>query len=120
MESFDFGESWHNVGIIPQMQCARSSFGIAEDPQPKGTWYVAWVNDSPRIRGQIFSRTRLSLALTRDGKNWEFLTDVERFGECYPDGAVVGANPLYQIVDPSVSADEKKQSLSFRHGHQPR
>jgi len=107
LESFDFGESWHNVGIIPQMQCARSSFGIAEDPQQKGTWYVAWVNDGPSIRGSIFSRTRLSLARTRDGKNWEFLTDVERFGECYPDGATVGANPLYQIVDPSVSADEK-------------
>lgn len=107
LESYDFGESWHNIGIIPQMQCARSSFGIAEDPEREGTWYVAWVNDSPRVRGDIFRRCRLSLARTTDGKNWEFLADVERFGEWYVDDAQIALPPLYQIIDPSVSADDK-------------
>jgi len=107
LESFDFGQSWHNIGVIPQMQCARSSFGIAEDPDREGTWYVAWVNDTPRVRGEIFSRTRLSLARTRDGKNWEFLGDVERFSERFADGVAIGAPPLFQIIDPSVSADDR-------------
>ncbi len=77
-ESKDGGITWTEFGVIPYMQTPKGSFGIAEDPENPGTWYMAWQNAWPVTMGSIHPRIRCSLARTTDGKNWEFLADVER------------------------------------------
>ncbi|MBO7361288.1 MAG: exo-alpha-sialidase [Clostridia bacterium] len=113
LESKDYGETWGSPKVIPYMQCGLSSFSTIEDPDEPGTWYVAWVNTLPTFRGGTFPRLRLSLARSYDGKNWEFLTDVERFGTRYADGADPDAKPLFQLVDPCVNVDSERVYVSW-------
>ncbi len=97
LESKDYGKTWTEFGKMPHMQAPVGSFGIEEDPYNPGTYYMAWVNCFPTALGAILPRTRLSLARTTDGKNFEFLTDVFRTSDF--DAAY---NDIRQIVDPSV------------------
>ncbi len=97
LESKDYGKTWTEFGKIPYMQAPVGSFGIEEDPYNPGTYYMAWVNCFPTALGAILPRTRLSLARTTDGKNFEFLTDVFRTSDFDAE-----YNDIRQIVDPSV------------------
>ncbi len=106
MESDDFGITWKDFNTIREMQCARSSFGVAEDPYQPGVYYMAWVNDSPLYRNASQARTRISLARSYDGKNWHFVGDAEYACLRYADVMNFMNFPLFQILDPSVTVTE--------------
>ncbi len=108
-ESADDGVTWGNFGTIPFMQAPKGSFGIEEDPYNPGTYYMAWVNCYPVSLGGILPRTRLSLARTTDGKNWEFLTDVDRTSDFHSDSA----SDIRQIVDPGVCVTKDYVHVTF-------
>lgn len=101
-ESYDNGVTWVGQGQIPQMQTAFSSYSIVEDDVEKGTYYMVWVNDTPLKLGAVFARSRLSLARSRDGKNWEFLCDVERVSPYVWSSNLTVSSPVFQIIDPSI------------------
>ncbi len=102
-ESYDFGKTWHGLHSIRYMQCAKSSFSVMQDPYEKGTYYMAFVNDRSWSRGNVSPRTRFTLARSYDGKNWEFLCDLERFATRIADDYPGIYIPLFQVVDPVVS-----------------
>ncbi len=101
-ESKDGGITWTEYGVVPFMQTPRASFCVAEDPQAPGTYYLAWTNVTPTALGAIYPRTRFSLARTTDGKNWEFITDIDR---TTPFSSVYTSNPR-QYHDPSMVIDD--------------
>ena len=103
MESEDFGVTWKNFGTIRELQCARSSFGVAEDPYNPGTYYMAWVNDKTLYRNGSHGRTRMSVARSYDGKNWHFVGDAEYTSLRYADNRDYLYLPIFQILDPSVT-----------------
>lgn len=103
--SHDNGITWEGHYQIPEMQCAMSSYSITQDTA-SGTYYMVWVNNTPVSRGSAYSRTRLSLARSLDGMNWEFVCDLERMSEeIYGTKATV-SSPIMQIVDPCIHVDE--------------
>lgn len=101
IQSWDGGETWEQMGALPEMQCAGSSYAIAEDPIQRGTYYMLWVNDTQSTYGSLMNRTRISLARSTDGMNWKFLCDLERNDSRYPDG-IEDNSSLFQILDPSL------------------
>lgn len=107
--SRDFGKTWEGFYSMPQFQCAKSSFSVCEDPYNPGTWYLAWVNDSPTSLGSLQNRTRISLARSTDGMNWEFLMDLERMDVV----ATVQTAALHQILDPSILVDQDYVYVSY-------
>jgi len=106
LESDDFGVTWKGFNTIREMQCARSSFGVAEDPYNPGTYYMAWVNNTPLYRNASQGRIRMSLARSYDGKNWHFVGDAEYTSLRYADKREYLYFPLFQILDPSVTVTE--------------
>ncbi len=102
LESKDYGVTWTEFGRIPYMQCPMGSFGIEEDPTAPGTYYMAYVNGAGRTFGGTFPRTRLTLVKTTDGKNWEFVTDIERT----TDWSAMGTTDCRQFLDPCVCVTE--------------
>lgn len=98
-ESFDGGVTWEGMYSVPYLQNGQTSFGVAEDPENPGTYYMACLNTKTRIYNSTLPRNRLSLVKSTDGKNWEFVMDIERFTSY---GNYMAAE-LYQIIDPSVS-----------------
>ncbi len=106
IESYDFGETWSHFNTIGELQCARSSFGVTEDPHHAGVYYMAWVNDNPLCRSASHGRTRISLARSYDGKNWHFVADAEHTALRYPDMMDYLYLPIFQILDPSVTVTE--------------
>lgn len=111
-ESTDFGETWFGIYQLPQMQCAVSSFSVAEDSYDKGTFYLVWVNDTGSTYGSLQNRTRISLAKSKDGINWSFVCDLDR-SDCRYSDDICSNSPLYQILDPSITVTEKCVLVSF-------
>ena len=112
-ESFDFGETWEGFHAIRKMQCAKSSSAFREDPTEPGTYYMAWVNDEPLIRGNCNGRTRLSLARSRDGKTWNYLGDAEYMSLRFADEMPHLYIPLFQILDPSITVVKDYVYLTY-------
>ncbi|MBQ2921912.1 MAG: exo-alpha-sialidase [Tyzzerella sp.] len=98
-ESDDGGVTWKRLESIPYLQNGQTSFGVAEDPKQPGTYYMVCLNAKTFSYNSMQPRNRLTLVKSTDGKNWEFVTDVERFTSFSSY-----LNPeLYQIIDPSIS-----------------
>ena len=97
-ESFDDGKTWQGMYPVPELQCAKSSFAVFADPYEEGTYYMVWVNDSPASLNDLQYRTRLSLVKSTDGKNWEFLMDIDRMSPV----ASLKTGSVHQILDPSL------------------
>lgn len=102
--SYDGGVTWEGQYSVPELQTAKSSFNIIQDTD--GTYYLVWVNNNPVRIGATFSRTRLSLARSTDGMNWEFLCDLERMSEEIYGSDMTLSTPLMQLVDPSIEVDD--------------
>ena len=94
-ESTDGGVTWSGLKQIPEIQAPLASFDVIEDPSEPGTWYMIWVNCKGFYVGSIETRNRLCMARSYDGKNWEFLMNVEWMS----DYISVNGNSLYQLVD---------------------
>lgn len=110
--SEDYGETWQGIYQLPQMQCAVSSFSVAEDSHNKGTFYLVWVNDKGSTYGSLQNRTRISLAKSTDGINWSFICDLDR-SDCRYSDDICSNSPLYQILDPSITVTEKYLFITF-------
>jgi len=103
-ESTDNGETWGKFYNMTEFPCATSSFGIMRDPYAdnKTTYYMAWVYNEPSL--QTMPRSRISIAMTTDGRNWTFLGDVYRW-----ENDIAGANGasstalINHIVDPFLT-----------------
>lgn len=111
--SKDDGVTWEGQYQIPEMQCAKSSFSVTQDVKNKGTYYLVWVNNNPVIKGSNFSRTRLSLAMSTDGKNWKFLCDIERMPEEIYGNDINSTTPLYQCIDPCIVTTDDYVYVTF-------
>ncbi|MBQ2921908.1 MAG: exo-alpha-sialidase [Tyzzerella sp.] len=97
-ESHDFGKTWEGIYSVPYLQNSTSSYGIAQDPET-GIYYMACLNNAARNYNSAMPRNRLSLIRSIDGKNWEFVMDIERFSSC----ANYLSTEIYQILDPSIT-----------------
>lgn len=126
-ESYDGGVTWKNLVQVPELQCAKSSFGICEDPTEPGTFYMVWVNSTDGFyRASLFPRYRACLVKSTDGKTWNFVTNLEWTSNI---NSPFNGRPLYQILDPSVQVTEdyvyvafgcstKEKTLHSSGGHQ--
>ena len=112
-ESFDFGKTWEGLHTIREMQCGKSSSAFCEDPYEPGTHYMVWVNDAPFTRGNCNGRTRISMARSRDGKNWSYLGDAEHMSLRFADKMPHLFIPLFQILDPSITITEDYIYLTY-------
>lgn len=98
-ESHDGGVTWTEFGSVPYVQNGQTSYSIVEDPENTGIYYMVCINSKATSYNSMQPRNRLSLLKTTDGKNWEFVTDIERFTSF---SSHINAE-LYQIIDPSIS-----------------
>ena len=79
--SYDNGETWVGDYAMPEIPCGDNSCCVKEDPYEPGTYYmVAPYNLSPGF-GYNHPRFRNVLLRSYDGLNWEFLADVDRWGQ---------------------------------------
>lgn len=113
VESFDFGVTWSGFNTVRELQCARSSFGVVEDPYEPGTYYMAWVNDKALYRSGSHGRTRISLARSYDGKSWHFVGDAEYTSLRYADHMDYLYLPIFQILDPSVTVTKEHVYVTY-------
>ncbi|WP_168120903.1 sialidase family protein [Paenibacillus sp. HB172176] len=109
-ESTDYGVTWSGLHTISYLPTVASSFNVYEDPSNPGTWYMVWINNTPESRGAGVPRTRLSMAKSTNGKDWELVLDVDRnisTGGVTQDGSGGGhAHQIYQILDASIFINE--------------
>lgn len=99
--SYDDGETWQGEYALPQMRIPRGSHCLIADPTQPGTNYAVFVYCEPNKWKDPQNRTRLALARTTDGKNWEYLMDCWRWDE--GNNKRPGKPPINQIVDPSIA-----------------
>lgn len=105
-ESTDNGVTWGALHTLPNLKCARSSFAVYEDTSTEDmVYYMTWVYDEYHSsittdNGQC--RSRLSLARSYDGINWEYLGDVYRWQSSY----TVNSVPINHIVDPFITVTD--------------
>lgn len=107
-ESYDYGVTWGEFDTIPYLPTGVNSFNVWEDPHNPGTWYMVWVNNIPESRGASVPRTRLTMAQSTNGKDWNIVLDVDRnisTGGYVHNGAGDG-HQIYQILDPSIFINE--------------
>jgi len=106
-ESKDNGETWSDFYNMTQFPCAISSFGIMRDPYADNntTYYMAWVYN--QSSSDAMPRSRLSIAKTTDGRNWQFLGDVYRWENSICGTGASGSTALLNhIVDPFLTVTE--------------
>ena len=105
-ESTDYGVTWGPIQKMEDFICARSSMQFVRDPYAENdtTYYMVWVYGDPESASSAMARSRLSLARSTDGKNWEFLGDIWRWESTYRNGT--GGSLLNHIVDPFVKVTE--------------
>jgi len=84
-ESTDGGVTWGPIIKMPELVCARSSMQFFRDTYADNdtTYYMLWVYSKPAGKKDPMNRSRLSLAKSTDGKNWDFLGDVWRWESTY-------------------------------------
>ena len=103
-ESTDNGVTWGPVHMMTDFKCTTSSMAIVRDPYGPTdyTYYMVWCYDS-RVEGvnSGMPRSRLALAYTTDGKNWQYLGDVWCWESGYYSTAL-----LNHIVDPFIYVTE--------------
>lgn len=110
--SKDGGNTWEGLYQVPEMQCPNSSFAVIEDPTERGTYYMAWVNDTPMSVGNFLPRERICLVRSYDGKNWEFLANLEWATTTVPSNDKL-SNDISQMLDPNVMTDDKYVYIAF-------
>jgi len=90
-ESKDMGVTWGELVPIPELVCARSSMQFVKDTYADNetTYYMVWVFSPPQSQGSPMSRSRLGLAKSTDGKNWEFIGDIWRWEHRYCHGSQI-------------------------------
>jgi len=103
-ESKDGGVTWGPLVEMPEFVCARSSMQFWRDPYADSdhTYYMVWVYSEPQSKSSGMARSRLSLAKSTDGKNWEYIGDLWRWESNYKYNTAL----INHIVDPFVMTTE--------------
>ena len=98
-DSTDGGKTFGPLKIMSDFPTPRSSMQFVRDPYAENdtTYYMVWVNAENKAEISM-NRTRLSIAYSTDGKNWEYLGDIWRWD---PDN-YISLMFIPQIVDPFV------------------
>ncbi|MBD2844157.1 exo-alpha-sialidase [Paenibacillus sp. IB182496] len=123
-ESVDYGVTWGEFSTVPYLPTGVNSFNVFEDPQNPGTWYMVWVNNTPESRGASVPRTRLTLAKSTNGKDWDIVRDVDRnisTGGHVHNGPQDGdgdGHQIYQILDPSIFINAEYLYVLYGHSVQ--
>lgn len=117
-ESTDGGKTFGPINVMYNMYTPQGSFGLVRDPYADNdhTYYLVWLNRKQVTTDPAGGRTRLSLAKTTDGKNFEFICDIMRWEATIQQG--VGF-PNH-VVDPfiSVTKDYIYAGTGFSDGMQ--
>ncbi len=102
-ESFDGGNTWGELQRMPEFVCARSSMQFYRDQYADNetTYYMVWVYSPMMGKSSPMTRSRLSLARSTDGKNWDFLGDIWRWECRHMEGAHIS-----HIVDSFVMTNK--------------
>ena len=76
-ESKDRGVTWGPLKNLESFECSVSTFAVRRDlSADRLTYYLVWTYDG--IVEKAMPRTRLGLARSYDGVNWEYLADADR------------------------------------------
>jgi len=99
-ESFDGGKTWGRLIPMPELVCARSSMQFHRDLYADNdtTYYMVWVYSEPMSVSCPMTRSRLSLARSVNGKDWDFLGDIWRWESPY----MVRGSHIAHVVDAFV------------------
>lgn len=106
-ESEDNGVTWGPLQKMEEFVCSRSSMQFVKDTYADNdtTYYMVWVYNEPGdvdVVGDAGIRSRLALAKTTDGVNWEYLGDVWR----WETNHIYHGSSFAQIVDPCIQVTE--------------
>ena len=98
-DSNDGGKTFGPLKKMPEFVCARSSMQFWRDPyaENKTTYYMVWPYSAPTTEESPHRRTRLSLAMSKNGKDWDYLGDVWRW-----EHGFCRFGEIAHIVDPFV------------------
>ena len=123
--SEDNGETWSNEYALPQIPCALGSFSVKEDPFEEGTYYMSTIYMPPYSLGNGRPRHRIALLRSYDGINWEFLADIDRWGNISDGGRAeimqnVNMNLGFsdEYIFPLFTRSEQYQNNSTGHNIQ--
>ncbi len=112
--SYDDGETWIGEFALPQIPCSLGSFSVKEDPYDEGVFYMSTLYNPPYNVGNSRPRHRIALMRSYDGINWEFLADIDRWGDV-SDG---GRAEIMQNVNMRISFSDEYIFPSFSHSEQ--
>ncbi|MBQ2785126.1 MAG: exo-alpha-sialidase, partial [Oscillospiraceae bacterium] len=84
--SHDNGVTWEGDYALPQIPGGVVSFCVKEDPYNPGTYYMVTVYNFSASFNNGFPRHRISLFMSKDGYSWDFLCDVDRWGDISDGG----------------------------------
>ena len=84
--SYDNGATWEGDYALPQIPGGVVSFCVKEDPYAPGTYYMVTVYNFAVSYNNGYPRHRISLFKSTDGYNWDFLCDVDRWGDISDGG----------------------------------
>ena len=105
-ESTDNGVTWGPLQKMEEFICPKSSMQFVRDPFAENdtTYYMVWVYGPIHSSNKDQARSRLCLAKTTDGKNWDYLGDVWRWENNWmaPNTAAL----ISHVVDPFVYVTE--------------
>ncbi len=99
-DSNDGGKTFGPLQYMEDFPCSRSSMQFVRDVYADNdtTYYMVWVNNPSESKNSGLPRSRLTLAKSTDGKNWEILGDVWRWESEY--------RGINQVVDPFINVTE--------------
>ena len=81
--SYDNGETWVGDYAMPHIPCTTTTFALEEDTTNPGTYYMAVTMNLPSRLEANWTQPRHRVVLLRstDGFNWDFMGDVDRWGD---------------------------------------
>ncbi len=123
--SHDDGVTWTDEYALPQIPCSLGSFSVKEDPFEPGTFYISTLYNPPYDIGNSRPRHRIALLRSYDGLNWEYLADIDRWGDISDGGRAeimqnvnMKLNFSENYVFPSFSRSEEYENSSSGHNVQ--
>lgn len=123
--SYDDGVTWTDEYAMPQIPCSLGSFSVKEDPFDPGTFYMSTLYNPPYSIGNSRPRHRIALLRSYDGLNWEYMADIDRWGDISDGGRAeimqnvnMKLNFSENYIFPSFSRSEQYQNNSSGHNLQ--
>ena len=98
--SYDGGVTWEGDYAIPDIPCGWNSMTIEQDRET-GIYYMATFMQIPSAYDNGFPRLRVVLLSSEDGLNWNFVADVDRWGDVSDAdmGLIMQGVNMYLAVD---------------------